>query len=456
MSNEFILIAWLGPNFASNWTGKFGPFSRITFPMITFSCPHCQKTFQVDHKLSGKRAKCSRCNTIISIPSTTPEVVTESERHDTDQSALPHEKNHSLKEKSSTTTLFFKGSLGRRSKFLLGLVAATILSTVVAVSWLMFSFLSGNNWEAANTPRIFSILEEANSLRQSEPLKAYRLFGDVIDELKNHTITGEKLLLAIADAEKFRTDNQQRITDLIQQEEVEKQRLANEKALDDQRLAREAIRKAEEEKEIRDREKRRKEVAARYLNAPQSARPVLNLIKKLEARTEVGINFRDYSTIVGETWAEIKVFCESPDGELVPEFSQLLLSAISKYKLALDIWTGKIDFNDKNQFDEAASEIVLQELWRAAGGRIQAAESFLREGSVDTGISMFDSFSKSDQTYDQEITEIKVQLIVINLSKKLIEFDENNNEYRVAYDEAVAKFRNKLQAIIAKESPGIR
>ena len=56
--------------------------------------------------------------------------------------------------------------------------------------------------------------------------------------------------------------------------------------------------------QYRDEEKRRKEAVSIYRNAPQSARNALNVVKKVEARTEVGINFRDYSTVVGEAWAE--------------------------------------------------------------------------------------------------------------------------------------------------------
>src|SRR5216684_2348129 len=35
---------------------------------ITFSCPHCKKSHTVKDHLAGKRAKCSGCQKVITVP----------------------------------------------------------------------------------------------------------------------------------------------------------------------------------------------------------------------------------------------------------------------------------------------------------------------------------------------------------------------------------------------------
>ena len=36
--------------------------------MIKFSCPHCEKTFEVEPQLGGRRFKCAACGGAITVP----------------------------------------------------------------------------------------------------------------------------------------------------------------------------------------------------------------------------------------------------------------------------------------------------------------------------------------------------------------------------------------------------
>ena len=136
-----------------------------------------------------------------------------------------------------------------------------------------------------------------------------------------------------------------------------------------------------------------------YHNPPPSGRSALNVLKKVQARIEVGINYADYSTVVGEGWGEVKVFAESPEGKTVPDFSDMLVSAMAKYKLALDVWRSVID---AHEFIPARAfrEVMRQECWQAAGRRLKVAESLISGDDVTAGLSRAAILRKSDKTYE--------------------------------------------------------
>lgn len=212
--------------------------------------------------------------------------------------------------------------LGTATKIMLGVCGGVC---VLVVAFLVWSIASRDTWELDNASRVSAKLDEADRLQQSDPLTAYKTYDEVLKEVKQHKITDEQFAQKLANAEKARTALYPKVQEKIQAEEAEKQRLAQEEA-----------RRAEEEKRI-------KEAIAAYRNVPQSARNALNAVKKVEARTEVSISYKDYPTVVGEAWADVKIFTESPEGKKLPEFSFLLVSAMGKYKFALDVWRVKVE-----------------------------------------------------------------------------------------------------------------
>ena len=105
----------------------------------------------------------------------------------------------------------------------------------------------------------------------------------------------------------------------------------------------------------------------------------MNAVKKLEARTEVGINYKEYSTAVGDAWGDVKVFVESPEGKRLPEFSFALMSAMGKYRLALDIW------QDKNQDGKVTFTMSADGNYTWSylnGGKFEMAFNTWRRGMV--------------------------------------------------------------------------
>ena len=451
--------------------------------MIRFSCPKCQKTFQVDDTLAGRQAKCSQCKETISIPTKSALEAVDRANLVTAQKAVigvssnsnqrppilpsanqaPQDKRHGRSSSGAASKSEESTKLNTATKVVIAFGATVILLMAGLFGWLIFSFQSGDTWEPRNAVRIWKMLDEAKNEAQSDPLKAYRVSSDVVKEAKQHVIKDEKLVKAIADAEKFRTDTEPRIAELVRAEEADKKRLAEEQAnrAKEERLRiadneqrekeeKEALRLAEQK--IQEQEKRKKEAMVRYAKAPQTARSALNAIKKLQARTEIGINFRDYSTVVGETYAEVKVFCESPDGESIPEFSAILLSAIDKFKLGMDVWKGKMDFTETARFHEIGSEHVLQECWSAAGRRISVAEQLLKKEGLEAGLPNYETLMESDSTYSKKMKTIKFQLLSLHLRQEMVKLSNGEEAKKSEYDEKLQEFSQALAELEAQDS----
>lgn len=203
------------------------------------------------------------------------------------------------------------------------------------------------------------------------------------------------------------------------QREEEEHAKEEKKRLEEEERRKAALAEMEAQKRLeaehRAEETRKLEAIKAYASPPAAARTALNAIKKLNARTEVGINYRDYGTVVGETWAEVKVFVESPEGEQLEDFSKLLVGTVDKYRLALDIWRGKIDGD--LEYDKTLADVLLQECWRAAGARLKVAEGLLGGDKVETYLSSAVEFDKIDTKYETEIKTIQIELIGFRYSK---------------------------------------
>lgn len=125
-------------------------------------------------------------------------------------------------------------------------------------------------------------------------------------------------------------------------------------------------------------ERRRREAKSRvrrYADVSQSARDALNVVKKVESRTEVGISYVQYMEVVGQAWGNVKIFDESPEGEDLRELSFSLTAAIECYKEALDEWQKKLDA--RSATEKAECDELLQLNWRLAAAYIHQAESLL-------------------------------------------------------------------------------
>lgn len=351
--------------------------------MISFDCPKCRQRFQVDDKLAGRKVKCSGCDAEILIP----ETLEATRPYHTTKVTQDEETPSGLSAK--TMALFIGGAC------------------LVGLAVIVWFFATRDTWEIDNVPRLSKMLVEADQLQQSEPLRAYKKYDEVLNETKQHKITDAFFLKLLANAEKSRTVLYPKVQEQIQAEEAEKQKRTQQEAqlaaAEKQRLAdedarnlaiAEAERLAVEKQEAET--KRRKEAIAIYRNAPNSARTALNVAKKLEARTEVGINYRDYSTVVGEAWGDVKIFVESPEGKSIPEFSLLLTEALRHYKLALDIWQDKIQY-PRLYGDRTDVDRLMQACWARAGKLNKLAESLLEPDKIESTLEVISKLPNSEE-----------------------------------------------------------
>ncbi|MGA2032168.1 MAG: hypothetical protein ABSG68_07935 [Thermoguttaceae bacterium] len=294
----------------------------------------------------------------------------------------------------------------------------------IAVGWFVWSVVTRDNWEADNDTRISARLEEADRLQPSNPLAAYKTYDEVLKEAEHHKINSQQFAKKLADAEASRTALYPKVQDQIRAEEAEKQRQADEEArraaAEKQRLAQAEEEKRAADEKSRAEQERQKTAIAAYRAVPQSARTALNAVKKLEARTEVGIGQKDYSTVVGEAWGDVKVFVELPDGKALPDLSFLLVSAMAKHKLALEIWEKKeriLLFESEMQrlhFELHATEIpfftqslsgeLLQRCWGAARRRTEVAASLLTADLA--ALARAAGLQKADASYDATLRSV--------------------------------------------------
>ena len=452
--------------------------------MIRFACPLCHKGFQVEERLAGRKAKCPNCNGAISIPllvtsqpsphaasESPPQVPTRPTADVIHGSSAPIATRGLLDAGVQAGTpqpatdadagRDEKSQLGTRTKVALGACGALAL---IAVGWMIWVVVTEDTWERDNRARILAKLEEADRLQESDPYGAYKAYDDVLKESQQHEVRDEQFLKKLADAEGSRTETYQKLQEKQRAEAAEKQRLAEEErnaaATEKQRLAEEEERKRAAEEARLAEENRRKEaiaaqqkaqdaVRAAYRNAPQSGRTAMNVVKKVAARTEIGINYKDYSTVVGEAWAEVKVFTESPEGKAVPAFSLLLISAMDKHRLALDVWRGQFDGGTTGfTFDEGLSSLVIKECWRAADCRIDTAEALISNDDLESAFSRVAQLRKADETYETTVRSLFDFLKGAQLILKYAEGPED----RQSYEKTMNRVVEKIKTLIEKDS----
>lgn len=73
----------------------------------------------------------------------------------------------------------------------------------------------------------------------------------------------------------------------------------------------------------------------------ESAKETLRGLKKLEARCEAGISYRDYGPALGEAKFEVNLFLESPEAKKNPELAKAISNAVNHYEAARSVWSNK-------------------------------------------------------------------------------------------------------------------
>jgi hypothetical protein len=78
------------------------------------------------------------------------------------------------------------------------------------------------------------------------------------------------------------------------------------------------------------------------LTHAQSAKDALMGLKKLQARTQAGTNYRDYGNALAEAKFPLNLYFESSDAGKYPELSTSLRNAMKHYENAERVWATKI------------------------------------------------------------------------------------------------------------------
>ena len=73
---------------------------------------------------------------------------------------------------------------------------------------------------------------------------------------------------------------------------------------------------------------------------PSSATEALTELRKLEARTEIGINKLEYNRELGEVWFSVRTFLKSDDVKLCPPLANHIRKAMTSYTKANENWGG--------------------------------------------------------------------------------------------------------------------
>jgi hypothetical protein len=293
----------------------------------------------------------------------------------------------------------------------------------IAIGVLVRFIVAHDTWELDNSPRLVAKMKEADGIRVTNSVGAFKLLEEVLQEAEQHRIVDDRFVEQLTNAKQLRDKLYPEVRYAIQAEEAERQLKAAEEArlaaTERERVvaAEERIRREAEDAKVADaerkaEEKRIKESAVAYRELPSGGRSALNAGKTVQARIEVGIAFPKYSEVVGEEWAKVKIFAESPEGEKVREFSALLVSAMYKYKLAMDVWNGQ--FDGAAPFDEELSDRIVRDCWKIADLRLTAAEALLSKDSLADGLKMAHRILKTDEDFDTSIRTLMPQLKVVH------------------------------------------
>lgn len=102
---------------------------------------------------------------------------------------------------------------------------------------------------------------------------------------------------------------------------------------------------------------------------PQSAILAYKALKKVEARTEVGVSRRDYPEVIAEAKVAVNLFLESPESKTVPELTQSLEKAMKHYTDASNLWDVNNNHPDLNA--------DFRDYWKWASEELKKASAMI-------------------------------------------------------------------------------
>lgn len=296
-----------------------------------------------------------------------------------------------------------------------GVVAITFVTVVIRAS------AGRDRWELDNSYRVTAQLDEVAKLRDSDPALACKRYGEILREARQHVVTDAALGHRLAEAgtswEALKADLEAK----WRAEEAERARVAAAEQAKRERVEAEAAKRREEERQAKAEEARRlaeqrkhyedeKRAAeavkqARigpYVHAPKDARDILKALRKLDAKLDIGAKPDAFSQMVGDAWADAKVWIESPEAAPIPEFTFLIESAVQKYKLSIKAWAVLAAAEGHGE----GSNKVLQECWRGARRRLIAAQFLISGDDPSHLLTVVAHLHETDANYDSTVRKI--------------------------------------------------
>jgi serine/threonine protein kinase len=295
-----------------------------------------------------------------------------------------------------------------RNIAIIGGIAVAIFAAV-----MLIPVLTEDTWALYNSERVSAKIDDAERLKKTDPLAAYKMLDELLNEAKQHKITDEQFSKKLNDADLLRSALYSQVQARITAEESEKKRKQDAEA---KRIADEKQRVIDEENRARvaeetrlENEKRNKQILARYANLPQTARDALNAVKKLAAKTETGVIYADYTRAVGDTWGDVKIFVESAEGKKLPELSLMLRKAMDDYKSAGEAWSEKFDVHSDSTSQLIAKyelDDLMQRCWKRARERMNLAEGLLDSSTTEASVQAILSPAPKEEDFSDSLLKI--------------------------------------------------
>lgn len=130
----------------------------------------------------------------------------------------------------------------------------------------------------------------------------------------------------------------------------------------------------------------------------EAAREALRALKKLEARVQVGISYRDYGPALGDAQFEVNQFLESPEAKEKSELAESIASVLGHYQFANVVWRHKVSsgwgffifYENKNKDspDRILGELVLKTYPKAIEAKTTTSDKGQNVLNTDRVISI--------------------------------------------------------------------
>ena len=161
-------------------------------------------------------------------------------------------------------------------------------------------------------------------------------------------------------------------------------------------------------------------VGDRYSTPSDDAKSVMKALSKLQARTEIAINFIDYDKAVADVYPDVKVFLDSAEAKSMPELRLLVANTMDCYLKARSIWSTSISSDSPIAKYEASTLLLTARpvLWKVAAANLTAAKVFL-EGTNEER-------QKAQRMVADEATLLTSEAALVVAEEQLCELDRQS------------------------------